>query len=166
MQRWQLLQGVRAATGEVLWPATCPAEKASERVLWQKTLAFHRVLKPPKASDFAPVCCSRSRLSVRLASYKHLSKWWQGVSGMSSSRRRLLAYTQRCISKGGTTPCGVVGLAALTGSNETRLICEYNKLSAVASTEFYHRTAHVRLGGRRADDKPFGDFIIGQTASH
>ena len=55
---------------------------------------------------------------------------------------------------------GVGGLVALAGSDEARLVGEYNQLSAVTGTEFHHRAAHVRLGCRRADDEPFSDFIV------
>ena len=52
---------------------------------------------------------------------------------------------------------GVDGLVALAGSDEARLVGEYDELCAVPGAEFHHRTAHVRLGCRWTDDEPFAD---------
>ena len=52
----------------------------------------------------------------------------------------------------------------LARSDEARLVGKDDELCAVTGTEFHHRAAHVRLGGRGADDKLFGDLIVRQTS--
>ncbi len=75
-------------------------------------------------------------------------------------------YARRRMCGACTTVHGVGGVVVLAGSDEARLVGEYDELGAVTGTKLHHRTAYVRLGGRWTDDEPFGDFIVGQTTRH
>lgn len=57
-------------------------------------------------------------------------------------------------------------MGVLAGADEAGLVGEDDKLRAITGAEFTHCTAHMCLGCGGTEDEPFGDFIVGETASH
>src|SRR5215469_15274027 len=85
---------------------------------------------------------------------------------MSSGSRNPMAQPRGVIfgiSIGVSAVLSVSGLAGRVCLDDTRLVCEHDRLDAVAEAQFLEDVRDVCLDGRLADVEPLPDLCVGKA---